>query len=170
MKTLYEATSTAVGARNGHVRSEDGPIDFALSVPKSMGGDGGDGANPEQLFGAAYAACFGSAIEAVAKQMRASVATEDISVSATIGFCTDDDGYFLEATLDCYIPGVDQDTGENHKTTQNETAWIAALSVLQFGLTGKHCNRHCHDTENKWQVRPTNNWPVPRTAPETRQQ
>ena len=113
MKTLYEATSTAVGARNGHVRSEDGPIDFALSVPKSMGGDGGDGANPEQLFGAAYAACFGSAIEAVAKQMRASVATEDISVSATIGFCTDDDGYFLEATLDCYIPGVDQDTGED---------------------------------------------------------
>ncbi|MDX1462185.1 MAG: organic hydroperoxide resistance protein [Marinirhabdus sp.] len=112
MKTLYETTSTAVGARKGHVTSEDGPIDFNLSVPKSMGGDGGDGANPEQLFGAAYAACFGSAIEAVAASKKIAVATEDISVAATIGFCKDDDGFFLEATLDCYIPGVDKKTGE----------------------------------------------------------
>lgn len=113
MKTLYETTSTAVGARNGHVKSEDGPIDFNLSVPKSMGGDGGDGANPEQLFGSAYAACFGSAIEAVAKSKKVKVATEDISVAATIGFCSEEEGYFLEATLDCYIPGVDKETGED---------------------------------------------------------
>ncbi|QIE60589.1 organic hydroperoxide resistance protein [Rasiella rasia] len=113
MKTLYEATSTAVGARNGHVRSEDGPIDFKLSVPKSMGGDGGEGANPEQLFGAAYAACFGSAIEAVAKNKEVEVNTEEISVAATIGFCKDDDGFFLEATLDCYIPEVSKEVGED---------------------------------------------------------
>lgn len=112
MKTLYEATSTAIGARNGRVKSEDGPIDMNLSVPKSMGGDGGDGTNPEQLFGCAYAACFGSAIELVAESKKIDVATEDISVSATIGFCKEEEGFFLEATLDCYIPGVDKETGE----------------------------------------------------------
>ncbi|WP_047545532.1 organic hydroperoxide resistance protein [Psychroserpens sp. Hel_I_66] len=113
MKTLYEATTTAVGGRKGNVKSEDGPIDFNLSVPKSMGGDGGDGANPEQFFGAAYAACFGGAIQSVAKNEGIEINDEELSVTATIGFCKDDDGFFLEATLDCYIPGVDLETGED---------------------------------------------------------
>ncbi|RDK84781.1 organic hydroperoxide resistance protein [Marinirhabdus gelatinilytica] len=112
MKTLYEATSTAVGGRAGHVTTEDGPIDLNLSVPKSMGGDGGDGANPEQLFGSAYAACFGGAIQAIAKNKDIDIDGENLSVTATIGFCEDDDGFFLEATLDCFIPGVDKETGE----------------------------------------------------------
>jgi len=112
MKTLYEATTTAVGGRAGKVKSEDGPIDFNLSVPKGMGGDGGDGANPEQLFGAAYAACFGGAIQAVANAHKIDIEDDKISVAATIGFCKDDDGFFLEATLDCFIPGVDLETGE----------------------------------------------------------
>tara|TARA_R100000935_G_scaffold1517_1_gene4843 strand:+ start:21157 stop:21585 length:429 start_codon:yes stop_codon:yes gene_type:complete len=112
MKTLYEATSTAEGGRAGHVKSEEGPIDFNLSVPKGMGGDGGDGANPEQLFGSAYAACFGGAVQSVAKSKNIKIDEENISVSATIGFCQDDDGFFLEATLDCFIPGVDKETGE----------------------------------------------------------
>ena len=55
MKTLYTATAIAEGGRSGHVSVDDGPIDLDLSVPKSMGGDGGDGTNPEQLFGSAYA-------------------------------------------------------------------------------------------------------------------
>jgi len=113
MKTLYEATTLAVGGRDGKVKSEDGPLDFDLSVPKSMGGNGGDGTNPEQLFGAAYAACFGGALQAVAKQEKVDIDDEKLSVSAIIGFCKDDDGFFLEATLDCYIPGVDLKTGEN---------------------------------------------------------
>jgi lipoyl-dependent peroxiredoxin len=113
MKTLYEATSTAIGGRAGHVKSDDGPIDFNLSVPKSMGGDGGDGANPEQLFGSAYAACFGGSIQAVAKSKKIDLVEEDINVTATIGFCQEEEGYFLEATIDCYIPGVDKETGED---------------------------------------------------------
>lgn len=112
MKTLYEATSTAIGGRAGHVKSEEGPIDFNLSVPKSMGGDGGDGANPEQLFGSAYAACFGGAVQAIAESKKIAVEGDKISVSATIGYCEDDDGSFLEATIDCFIPGVDKETGE----------------------------------------------------------
>jgi len=113
MKTLYEATTTAVGGRTGHVKSDDGPLDFNLSTPKSMGGKGGDGANPEQFFGAAYSACFGGAIQAVADADDIEIENDKISVSATIGFCKDDEGGFmLEATLDCYIPGVDIETGE----------------------------------------------------------
>ncbi|WP_439153399.1 organic hydroperoxide resistance protein [Winogradskyella sp.] len=113
MKTLYEATTKAVGGRKGHVKSESGPVNFGLSVPKSMGGDGGDGANPEQLFGAAYAACFGGALQAVAESEGIQIDDEALSVTATIGFCKDDDGFFLEATLDCYIPKVDLETGED---------------------------------------------------------
>ena len=112
MKTLYEATSTAVGGRGGHATTEDNKIDVNLSVPKSMGGDGGSGVNPEQLFGCAYAACFGGAMAVIAKKKRVDIGN-DFSVSATIGFCEDEEGAFLEATLDCYIPGVDVKTGES---------------------------------------------------------
>jgi Ohr subfamily peroxiredoxin len=112
MKTLYEASSTAVGGREGHVKTEDGKLDLKLSEPKSMGGSGGDGVNPEQLFGCAYSACFGGAIAAIAKKKRIDIGS-NYSVTATIGFCTDEDGAFLEATLDCYIPNVDVKTGES---------------------------------------------------------
>ena len=112
MKTLYEATSTAVGGRAGRVSTEEGTIDMELSIPTSMGGDGGDGANPEQFFGCAYGACFGGAIQVIAKKKRITL-SDDFSVTATIGFCEDEDGAFLEATLDCYIPGVDVETGED---------------------------------------------------------
>lgn len=120
MKTLYEATTIATGGRAGHVNSQDGPIDMNLDVPKSMGGDGGDGTNPEQLFGAAYGACFGGAIQAIADKKKIDIDEENLSVNATIGFCQDDDGYFLEATLDCYIPGVDKDTAEDLVNSAHE--------------------------------------------------
>ncbi|WP_159023369.1 organic hydroperoxide resistance protein [Formosa sp. L2A11] len=113
MKTLYEATTVATGGRKGSVKSEDSPIDFKLSVPKSMGGDGGEGANPEQLFGAAYAACFGGAIQDVAKNEGIKIDEDAISVTAIIGFCQGKKGFLLEATLDSYIPGVDLKTGED---------------------------------------------------------
>jgi Ohr subfamily peroxiredoxin len=112
MKTLYTATAIAEGGRAGHVSVEDGPIDLDLSVPKSMGGDGGDGTNPEQLFGSAYAACFGGAIQAIADNKK--IELEEISVTAHISFNKDDDGGFLlSAVLDAYLPGVDQETGED---------------------------------------------------------
>lgn len=113
MKTLYEAATTATGGRKGHVKSEDGPIDLKLSVPKSMGGAGGTGTNPEQLFGAAYAACFGGALQAVADAEGIKIDQKALSVTAIIGFCKDEDGFCLEATLDCFIPGVDIETGED---------------------------------------------------------
>ena len=70
-KILYEATVTATGGRAGRVEASDGSLSMALSVPKSLGGPGGEGSNPEQLFAAGYAACFIGAMKAVALPVRA---------------------------------------------------------------------------------------------------
>lgn len=111
MKTLYKTAVTASGARAGSIKSEDGIIDMNLSVPKSMGGDGGKGTNPEQLFGGAYAACFGSALLAVAKDHK--VTLGNFSVTANISLTKSDEGDLnLKAVMDCYLPGHDIATGE----------------------------------------------------------
>ena len=66
---LYTATATASGGRNGHTESDDGIIKADLSVPKAMGGPGKSGtATPEHLFAAGYAACYGGALDFIAKQ------------------------------------------------------------------------------------------------------
>src|SRR5580700_10107942 len=70
MKTLYTAVATAHGGREGHVTSDDGMLDLDLRVPKALGGPGGAGSNPEQLFAAGYAACFESALRLVARTQK----------------------------------------------------------------------------------------------------
>ena len=110
MKTLYTANVTTKGARHGHTTSDDGVIDMKLSMPKSLGGEGGKFSNPEQLFAAGYSACFGSALEAVAKDHKIDLG--DFSVTAIIDLGkTEEDELQLAAILDCYIPGVDVETG-----------------------------------------------------------
>jgi len=111
MKNLYKTTVTTQGGRNGHTRSEDGILDMELRKPKSLGGDGGDYSNPEQLFAAGYSACYGSALEHVAKQHKIDLG--DYSVTATVKLGQTDSGNLqLSAILDTYIPGVDVETGE----------------------------------------------------------
>jgi len=111
MKNLYKTTVTTQGGRNGHTRSEDGILDMELRKPKSLGGDGGDYSNPEQLFAAGYSACYGSALEHVAKQHNIDLG--DYSVTATVKLGQTDSGNLqLSAILDTYIPGVDVETGE----------------------------------------------------------
>jgi len=73
MTPLYTATATATSGREGKVSTDDGAIDMPLTMPKSIGGPGGAGTNPEQLFAAGYAACFGSAAGLVARQMKLAV-------------------------------------------------------------------------------------------------
>lgn len=112
MKILYEASATAVGGRKGQVSTDDGKLDLELSVPKGLGGDGGKGTNPEQLFGSAYAACFGGALQMVAESKKIKLG-EDMSVTANIEIGKTKDGDLqLRAILDCYLPGVDVATGE----------------------------------------------------------
>ena len=125
METLYTAKATATGGRKGHVKTEDGPIDLPLSMPKGLGGEGGDGVNPEQLFGSAYSACFGSALGLVAKKHKVDLG--DFSVTAHISINKDEDGgLILSAILDSYLPGVkDVETGE---TLVNEAHEVCPFS------------------------------------------
>ena len=111
MKTLYKAKVTTSGGREGHTKSEDGVLDMKLSKPKSMGGKGEKLTNPEQLFAAAYSACYGSALQTVAKKHKVDIG--DFNVTATVGVGkTEEDELQLSVILDSYLPGVDIETGE----------------------------------------------------------
>lgn len=111
MKTLYSATATTTGGREGHVTSDDGVLDLNLSMPKSLGGEGGKHTNPEQLFAAGYSACYGSALQVVAKKHKVDLGDFSVSASVEIGK-TEDGDLELSVILDSYIPGVDVETGE----------------------------------------------------------
>src|SRR6266850_3975474 len=79
IKPLFTATATAIGGRNGHTETSDGIVKADLSLPKEMGGPGKPGtATPEHLFAAGYAACFGGALDFVAKQKKRDAANAKI--------------------------------------------------------------------------------------------
>jgi lipoyl-dependent peroxiredoxin len=106
LKILYTAVATADGGRaGGRVVSSDGNLDVPIAPPKEMGGEG-NGTNPEQLFAAGYAACFGSAVEIVGRRMKQDVS--DANVTAHVGFgATGDGGFGLEVELHVDLPHAD---------------------------------------------------------------
>jgi Ohr subfamily peroxiredoxin len=108
--TLYSATATAWGGRDGRVESSDRRVELQLSIPGSMGGDDGPGTNPEQLFATGYAACFHSALKAVARQQKVDVS--DSAVSVTISLVGALPELSLAARIEAQLPGVDRPTGE----------------------------------------------------------
>ncbi len=108
MQVLYTAHATATGGREGRGVSSDKALDVALSTPKELGGAGGAGTNPEQLFAAGYAACFLSAMKMVGGLMKTPIPA-DLSIDAAVGIGKNDQGGFgLTATLAVKTPGMDQ--------------------------------------------------------------
>jgi lipoyl-dependent peroxiredoxin len=106
-KVLYTAEATSSGdGRNGHVVSSDQRLDLDLAMPPELGGSG-NGTNPEQLFAAAYAACFHSALRGLAR--RAGVDAAGSTVTAQVGVGPEADMYGLEVTLIITIPGLEQE-------------------------------------------------------------
>jgi lipoyl-dependent peroxiredoxin len=102
-KILYTAEATAMGGREGHARTSDGRVDVDLDVPTEMGGSGGPGTNPEQLFAAGYAACFQSAILRYATTRKLDL--RDSRVTARVGIGTlESGGLGLAAALDLDAP------------------------------------------------------------------
>jgi osmotically inducible protein OsmC len=86
IKPLFTATATAVGGRNGHSEASDGSVKADLSVPKAMGGPGKPGTTtPEHLFATGYAACFGGALDFVAKQQKQDVTKAQVTCAVSIG-------------------------------------------------------------------------------------
>jgi len=112
MKAMYTAVATAHGGRQGHVKSDDGIIDLDTVTPKSMGGPGGNGTNPEQLFAAGYSACFQSAMKYVAGQQKIDVSDSAVTGHVSIGPNDDGAGFMLAVKHVVTIPSLDQAAAE----------------------------------------------------------
>ena len=112
MQAVYTAEATSWGGREGRVVSSDGVLDLKLTPPKGMGGEGGDGTNPEQLFAAGWSACFHSALRSVARHDK--VELGDSAVTATVSIGRDEEvrGFKLEARIEIEIPGVERSIAE----------------------------------------------------------
>lgn len=113
MKILYRTESKATGGRTGQASTTDGTFSVSLSTPKELGGPGGSGTNPEQLFASGYAACFLSALKFVAGKAKVKL-TEDSSVTAAVGIGQRDDGqgFGLDVALTISLPGVEPETAQ----------------------------------------------------------
>lgn len=104
---LYTAHATATGGREGSAKTDDGRLSVKLSTPKEIGGAGGDGTNPEQLFASGYSACFLGALKLVAGQEKVAL-PDNTTVSAAVGIGPIPTGFGLAVELSISAPGVDQ--------------------------------------------------------------
>ena len=109
-QALYTAHATSTGGRAGTTASSDGAINLTLSTPKELGGAGGAGTNPEQLFAAGYSACFIGAMKAVAGRQKIKLPAEvSITSHVSIGPMTGKAGAFgIAVTMDISVPGMDR--------------------------------------------------------------
>src|SRR6202046_5309570 len=104
----YRTSATATGGRDGQAATADGSLNIKLATPKELGGAGGPGNNPEQLFAAGYAACFIGAMKAVAPAQKLRV-PNDAAVTATVGIGPRSEGGFgITADLAISLPGLDR--------------------------------------------------------------
>jgi len=108
MNILYQTHATATGGRTGIAIIDDGAMTLSLTTPKELGGPGGDGTNPEQLFASGYAACLLSALHFVAGRRKHKLLDES-SVIATVGIGprADGAGFGLDVALAVNLPGLD---------------------------------------------------------------
>lgn len=112
MKTLYETKGIAVGGRGGNVRTEDGKFSAKLALPTGLNGKG-DGNNPEQFFACGYAACFGGAIMAAARNQKIPLKDADVEITADVKLMLNDQGGFeLQVALTGNFAGVDKNTSQ----------------------------------------------------------
>ena len=107
MKTLYTATVTATGGRDGRAVSSDNILDVKLATPKELGGAGGAATNPEQLFAAGYSACFIGALKFVAGQTKAALPA-DTAITAEVGIGQIEGGFGLDIDLRISLPCLEQ--------------------------------------------------------------
>ncbi len=112
VNVLYKTSATATGGRDGRTATQDGSLDVRLATPRELGGAGGAGNNPEQLFAMGYAACFIGAMKFVASQGGPKVPA-DTSVTTTVGIGPRSEGGFgLDIDLQVTLPGLDRSEAE----------------------------------------------------------
>lgn len=108
MQIIYSAEAGATSSgREGKITSEDHHLELDLSVPKKLGGKGGEGTNPEQLFAAGYAACFSSAVSLIARQQKLN--SGDFTIIGRVGLGRSDEGkYGLAVELEGRFPDLSE--------------------------------------------------------------
>jgi Ohr subfamily peroxiredoxin len=114
-KILYTATATATGGRTGTAKSSDGALEVNLATPKELGGAGGPGTNPEQLFAAGYSACFIGAIKAVASGMTGApkiALPGEVSITSDVGIGQIPGGFGIQVAMNISIPGMERAAAE----------------------------------------------------------
>ena len=129
MNIDYKTTAYATVGRDGHVRVENSLIDFDTVLPAGLGGNKTGGVNPEQLFAAGYAACFGSALQHAVRVRRLKLPAPD--VQATVGLGRNDSGNFqLEVDL---VAIVDTDDAALAEALAQEAHQICPYSNATRG-------------------------------------
>lgn len=113
MKVIYQASATSTGGREGRSVSSDKKLDIELSTPRELGGAGGEGTNPEQLFAAGYSACFIGALKFVAAQQNIKL-SEELSVTADVGIGENTEGIGFAISVDLHVslPGHGKEATE----------------------------------------------------------
>jgi Ohr subfamily peroxiredoxin len=111
VNVLYTTKATATGGRDGESKTADGTLAVKLSTPKELGGAGGSGTNPEQLFAAGWSACFISSMQVVAGRMKIALPA-DVAVDAEVDLGPAGDAFEVAARLDISLPGLEHDVAE----------------------------------------------------------
>lgn len=111
-KVLYQAEATVTGGRDGRAISSDSVLDVNLATPRGLGGAGGHGTNPEQLFAAGYSACFIGAMKVVAGKEKIKL-PDDHKVTGQVGIGPSGEAFGIEVTLNVSLPGLDRKTAED---------------------------------------------------------
>lgn len=110
-KVLYRAHAQATGGRDGRAVIPESKLDLKLTTPRELGGAGGDGTNPEQLFAAGYSACFIGAMKFVAARDKIAIPA-DVSVAGTVGIGAIPNGFGIEVELKVSLPGMAREAAQ----------------------------------------------------------
>jgi len=121
VNVLYKTQAKATGGRDGHAATLDGALDVKLTTPKELGGGGGAGNNPEQLFAAGYAACFIGAMKAVGPKIGVKV-PEDVAIDSSVSLGPTNGGaaYGIAVKLAITLPGLDAEAKQKLVDTAHQ--------------------------------------------------
>ena len=127
MSNMYTTEATATGGRQGTTASADGRLNVTQSTPQELGGDGGPGTNPEQLFAAGYAACFQSALGVVARRQKIDL-DPAATITARVGLLRQGLGFGLDVELEGRFPGLSRDEAQALMAAAHEVCPYSAAT------------------------------------------
>lgn len=110
-KVLYRGHAKVTGGRDGRAVIPEGNLDLKLTTPRELGGVGGEGTNPEQLFAAGYSACFIGAMKFVAARDKTTLPA-DISIEASVGIGALPNGFGIEVDMTIILPGMQREAAQ----------------------------------------------------------